>query len=123
MERYLGDRVDYITVRGLAKVLADEGSFEPPETVIDPEALRERLFASGPTFEQADLFHPQTRAERIAAAAVELDVAPAAGGGRALRRPAWRAGCHRQRARLDTGGAAHALQPGAAPGRAVLVET
>jgi uncharacterized protein len=78
VERYLGDRVDYLTVRGLAKVLADDGRFETPQTTIDPETLREKLFASGPVFEQGDLFHPQTRADRIAAAALELDIAPAA---------------------------------------------
>ncbi|MBZ0302631.1 MAG: DUF790 family protein [Anaerolineae bacterium] len=78
IERHLGDRVDYITVRGLAKVLADDGRFDPPKTAIDPEVLREKLFAPGPSFEQGDLFHPQTRAERITAAAVELDITPAA---------------------------------------------
>jgi predicted nuclease of restriction endonuclease-like RecB superfamily len=36
------------------------------------------LFASGPVFEQGDLFHPQTRAERIAVTAQELGIAPTA---------------------------------------------
>ena len=78
VEHYLGDRVDYITVRGLAKVLSDDGRFDSPETAIDPEALREKLFAPGPIFERADLFHPQTRAERIAGTAMELATSPAA---------------------------------------------
>ena len=78
VEHYLGDRVDYITVRGLAKVIADDGSFNPPQTAIDPEALREQLFGPGPIFEQGDLFHPQTRAERIADVAAGLNISSAA---------------------------------------------
>lgn len=76
IEDYLGDRTDYITVRGLAKVLADAGTFETPETVLEPVLLREWLFAQGPAFAQGDLFHPHTRADRLAALAAEYGVTP-----------------------------------------------
>lgn len=76
IEDYLGNRTDYIVIRGLAKVLTDEADFAPPTTAIDPEIVRERLFAPGPAFEQGDLFHPQTRADRLAQLAIELDVTP-----------------------------------------------
>lgn len=77
VEHYLGSRVDYIPVRGLAKVLSDGAHFESPQNAIDPETLRQQLFAAGPSFERSDLFHPQTRAERIAAAAAGLGLSPA----------------------------------------------
>jgi uncharacterized protein len=72
VEQYLGDRTDYITVRGLAKVLVDDGQFQTPATVMEPELLRQRLFATGPAFAEGDLFHPKTRNDRIAAVAAEL---------------------------------------------------
>jgi len=78
VENYLGDRVDYITVRGLAKVLTDAADFSPLETVLVPEDIRERLFAAGPAFTEADLFHPQTREDRLAALAADLGTTPKA---------------------------------------------
>jgi len=78
VEDYLGDRVDYITVRGLAKVLTDAADFSALETVSAPEDIRERLFAAGPAFTEADLFHPQTREDRLAALAADLGTTPKA---------------------------------------------
>ena len=78
VEDYLGDRVDYITVRGLAKVLTDAAEFEMLDTVLSPEDIRERLFAAGPAFTEIDLFHPQTRNDRLAALAADLGTTPAA---------------------------------------------
>ena len=66
VETYLGDRTDYITVRGMAKVLLDAATLETPKTLIEPDQLREQLFAMGPAFAQGDLFHPQPRDERLA---------------------------------------------------------
>ncbi|MEQ8677126.1 MAG: DUF790 family protein [Aggregatilineales bacterium] len=76
VEEYLGDRVDYIIVRGLAKVLADAATFASPTTLITPEDLRQQLFAAGPAFETRDLFHPQTRHDRLATIAAQLEIAP-----------------------------------------------
>jgi predicted nuclease of restriction endonuclease-like RecB superfamily len=76
VEDYLGDRVDYITVRGLAKVLTDAADFSALETVLSPEDIRQRLFAAGPAFTEADLFHPQTREDRIVALATDLGTTP-----------------------------------------------
>jgi len=78
IETYLGDRVDYITVRGLAKVLTDAATFDALETVLSPEEIRERLFKAGPVFTETDLFHPQSRADRLATLATDLDTTPAA---------------------------------------------
>jgi uncharacterized protein len=78
VEDYLGDRVDYITVRGLAKVLTDEAEFETLNTVLSPEDIRKRLFAAGPAFSETDLFHLQTRDVRLAALAADLGTTTAA---------------------------------------------
>ncbi len=76
LEAYIGVRTDFIVVRGLAKVLEDAAEFQMTETVIPPVDLRRRLFALGPVFAQPDLFHTQTRADRIAALASSLGVTP-----------------------------------------------
>lgn len=78
VEDYLGDRVDYVTVRGLAKVLTDAAEFDALETVVPPEEIRERLFMAGPAFDEIDLFHPQSRDDWLAALAADLDTTPAA---------------------------------------------
>jgi uncharacterized protein len=69
---YEGARVDYIILRGLAKVLIDSATFTPLETPIPPARLREQLFARGPVFRHPDMFHPQTRREILQEAAGEL---------------------------------------------------
>jgi len=72
IETYLGDRTDYITVRGLAKVLTDAATFAPPYPDLDAEAIRQLAFALGPAFSRADLFHPRTRQQRLDEVAATL---------------------------------------------------
>jgi len=60
---YEGARLDYVFIRGLAKVLADSATFTPLITPHPPLMLRERTFAYGPVFEKPDMFHPTTRQE------------------------------------------------------------
>jgi uncharacterized protein len=65
VETYIGDSLDYVVIRGLAKVLSDASTFTPLETPLDPEELRAALFAQGPVFAEADLFHQRTRRDVI----------------------------------------------------------
>jgi len=69
---YEGARVDYIILRGLAKVLTDAATFTPLETPLPPAKLRQQVFARGPVFRHPDMFHPQTREEVLQEAAGEL---------------------------------------------------
>src|SRR5213082_716472 len=71
---YEGARVDYVVVRGLAKVLADAATFTPLVTPFAPTMLRERLFAHGPVFTTPQLFHPQARYEVVQGVADELGI-------------------------------------------------
>src|SRR5256885_4222526 len=71
---YEGARVDYVVVRGLAKVLADAATFTPLATPFAPATLRERLFVHGPVFETPQLFHPQARYEVVQGVADELGI-------------------------------------------------
>jgi len=77
---YEGTNTDYVFIRGLAKVLADAATFEPPATPLPPATLREQVFAYGPVFEKPDIFHPTTRqavlrevADSLELSAGELD--------------------------------------------------
>jgi uncharacterized protein len=72
LETYIGDRVDYVEIRGLAKVLTDAATFTPLATPLSPVLLRERLFARGPVFSAPQLFHQQARYEVVQSAADEL---------------------------------------------------
>ena len=63
MRAYEGARLDYVFIRGLAKVLMDSATFTPLMTPLPPLILRERTFAYGPVFEKPDMFHPTTRRE------------------------------------------------------------
>ncbi len=72
LEAYEGERVDYIIVRGLAKVLSDGANFAPLETPLPPKEIRERLFSYGPVFTNAQLFQQQTRHDVMQALANEL---------------------------------------------------
>jgi len=72
LEEYIGDRLDYVVIRGLAKVLTDAATFTSIDTPITPAVVRERLFAYGPVFEGRDIFHAQTRQEVVQGGAVEL---------------------------------------------------
>lgn len=92
LERYEGERTDYVIVRGLAKVLADAATFMPVATALSPVALRELLFARGPAFSSGasagtsaepsagtsegtlQVFHSQTRHQIIESVAAELSV-------------------------------------------------
>jgi uncharacterized protein len=58
---YEGANVDYVFIRGLAKVLIDSATFKPLTTPLPPATLREHIFSYGPVFEKPDLFHPTTR--------------------------------------------------------------
>ena len=71
---YEGARVDYVVVRGLAKVLADAATFTPLVTPFVPAVLRERLFVHGPVFETPQLFHPQARYDVVQGVADELGI-------------------------------------------------
>lgn len=75
---YEGERLDYVVIRGLAKVLSDAAIFEPLDTPYSPSTIREAVFSYGPIFSQADLFNPNTRDSVFAAVAQELDIAPEA---------------------------------------------
>ena len=63
MRAYEGARLDYVFIRGLAKVLTDSATFTPLMTPLPPLILRERTFAYGPVFEKPDMFHPTSRQE------------------------------------------------------------
>lgn len=76
LESYEGVRTDYIVIRGLAKVLEDSATFVQVETGLSPVELRQQLFARGPAFERVDLFHPQSRDEKLAELARELEMMP-----------------------------------------------
>src|ERR1700676_967259 len=72
LEAYVGDSLDYVVIRGLAKVLTDAAAFTPPVTGVLPTVIRERLFEYGPVFEERDIFHAQTRQEIVQDATSEL---------------------------------------------------
>ena len=74
LESYVGERVDYVVVRGLAKILSDAATFTPLATPLPPIQLRERLFHYGPVFTSPQLFHPQTRYEVMKSVADELSI-------------------------------------------------
>jgi len=74
LDTYMGNRVDYVVLRGLAKVLTDAATFTPLATPLAPVQLRERLFASGPVFTAPQLFHQQTRYEVVESVAKELAI-------------------------------------------------
>ncbi len=71
MRVYEGARLDYVFIRGLAKVLTDSATFTPLMTHLPPLLLRERTFAYGPVFEKPDLFRPATRQEVLQEIAYE----------------------------------------------------
>src|SRR6266852_6326195 len=74
LESYGGESIDYVVVRGLAKVLTDAATFTPLETPLPPAQLRERLFADGPVFATPQLFQPRARYEVMQSAAGELGI-------------------------------------------------
>jgi uncharacterized protein len=75
LEQYEGDRIDYLLIRGLAKVLLDAATFTPLSTPLPPKELRAKLFVTGPVFSApADLFHLQTRQEALQQVSGELGI-------------------------------------------------
>lgn len=77
LEQFEGTRVDYLRIRGLARVLTDGATFTPRAYPLTPRELRTRLFCRGPVFEHPDLFHPLTRHDLLQDAATELALSPA----------------------------------------------
>jgi uncharacterized protein len=63
LDTFIGTRIDYVVIRGLAKVLTDAATFTPLPTPIPPTTLRELAWASGPVFRTPGLFHARTRQE------------------------------------------------------------
>jgi predicted nuclease of restriction endonuclease-like RecB superfamily len=76
LEAFEGDSIDYVVIRGLAKVLADAATFEAVESPVAPATIRQRVFAQGPVFRTIDLFHQHTRDDVLAAVAGEFGVDP-----------------------------------------------
>lgn len=74
LEMYEGERLDYVVVRGLAKVLTDAATFTPVATSVHPAQIRERLFSYGPVFTTPHLFQPKTRYEVIQHVAEEIGI-------------------------------------------------
>lgn len=65
LEAYLGNRVDYLRVRGLARTLAPTTAFTQPVTPLPPIELRSKILSHGPVFATPDLFHPHTRLDLL----------------------------------------------------------
>lgn len=65
LDSFIGMRIDYVVIRGLAKVLTDAALFTPLPTATPPSVVREQAFARGPVFRTSDMFHPQTREEVV----------------------------------------------------------
>src|SRR5579859_3220530 len=76
LEAYEGDRVDYIVIRGLAKVLSDAATFVQMESACESAEAREKVFARGPVFVRRDLFNTRTRDEVLHQVADELSLTP-----------------------------------------------
>ncbi|HTK10318.1 MAG TPA: DUF790 family protein [Ktedonobacteraceae bacterium] len=74
LENYEGSRIDYLLIRGLAKVLTDAASFAPLETLVPPAIVRERVFARGGVFVSPDLFRPASRQDVLQEVAAELGI-------------------------------------------------
>src|SRR6185312_913558 len=74
LEIYEGERLDYVVVRGLAKVLTDAATFTSVATSVHPAQIRERLFSYGPVFTTPQLFQPKTRYEVIQHVAEEIGI-------------------------------------------------
>ena len=72
LEQYEGERIDYVVIRGLAKVLEDAATFRPIDTAFPPVQMREHLLTYGPVFPTADLFNPQSRTDILSRLASEL---------------------------------------------------
>jgi len=74
LEKYESDRVDYLVLRGLAKVLRDEADYVARTGAISSTDLRSRLFARGPVLSHQNLLHPLSRSEILAEVAQEIGI-------------------------------------------------
>lgn len=72
LEEYEGDRIDYLVIRGLAKVLRDEADTAARVGAIPASELRTRLFDRGPAFTKPNLLHPLSRNEILDEVAREI---------------------------------------------------
>ncbi len=71
---YEGANVDYVCIRGLAKVLTDAATFTSLPTPVPPTSLREQVFARGPVFTTPDMFHAITRQDVLQEVAQSLNL-------------------------------------------------
>lgn len=69
LEQAIGERLDYLFMRGLAKVLTDSATFAPLDFGIASADLRAFLFQRAPVSLQIDLFQPHSRADLLQLAA------------------------------------------------------
>jgi predicted nuclease of restriction endonuclease-like RecB superfamily len=77
LEDFIGLRIDYVVIRGLARVLTDAACFTPLSTSVPAAAVRAQAFSYGPAFRTTDMFHSQTRDDVLAQMASSLGVAAA----------------------------------------------
>ena len=73
---YEGARIDYVLLRGLAKVLTDAATFTPRTTPLPPVLLRERVFTYGPIFQHSDIFSAKKRQDVLQQISTELEIQP-----------------------------------------------
>ncbi|GHO83933.1 DUF790 family protein [Dictyobacter formicarum] len=71
---YIGPRLDYVLVRGLAKVLSDGATFTPLQATHTPTVVRETMFAYGPVFSGSDMLHPVSRQSVLQSVAADLQL-------------------------------------------------
>jgi uncharacterized protein len=76
LEVYLGNRVDYLRVRGLARILAPASAFTPINTPLSPIELRSLILPHGPVFASPDIFHPTTRHDLLQEVGKETGLPP-----------------------------------------------
>ena len=76
LDTFEGDSIDYVVIRGLAKVLTDAATLEAIEMPVSPATIRQRVFVQGPVFPTIDLFHQHTRDDVFAAIAEQTGLDP-----------------------------------------------
>lgn len=76
LEEYEDDRVDYLIIRGLAKVLRDEADYVAQTGAIPSSELRTRLFDRGPVFSRQNLLHPLSRTEILEEVGRDVGMSP-----------------------------------------------
>ncbi len=76
LELYEGTRLDYVLIRGIAKVLLDNADFTPNVSPLPPTVLREKVFSYGPVFQKTDILHSVTRQEVLQEVSYGLSLPP-----------------------------------------------